>query len=429
MSSIETTQGLERRVQLIVPAETVKKAVSGELKRVAKNAKIDGFRKGKVPATMIEKMYGASVRQEVLGELLQRTFFEEMMKEKVNLAGRPTFNIDKFEDNKDVEFTATFEVYPEIKLKGLETIEVEKPVVEITDADIEKMIGVLRKQQANWKEVERVANASDRVTIDFTGTINGEEFQGGNAEDFVLLMGQGRMIPGFEEGIVTHKAGEKFNIDVTFPEDYQSENLKGKKAVFAINLKKVEEMELPELTDEFVAKFAAKTVAELRAEVLKNMQRELNNAIKGRIKTQALEGLLKANETDVPTSAVELEVETLRNQAAQRYGMTKEQATQLPSELFQAEAKRRVQIGLLLGTLIAEHKLVADEVRVTAMLEEIASAYEKPAEVVEYYKNNAELMNNLRNAVLEEQVIDMLLEKAKVTEKAMSFDEIMAQKA
>ncbi len=431
MSSIETTQGLERRVQLTVPAETFEKAVREELKRVAKNAKVDGFRKSKVPPAMVEKMYGASVRQEVLGELLQRAFFEEMMKEKVNLAGRPTFNVEKMEEGKDVEFTATFEVYPEVELKGLDTIEVEKPVVEITDADIEKMIDVLRKQQATWKEVDRAAKADDRVTIDFTGSIDGEEFQGGKAEDFILLMGQGRMIPGFEEGIVGHKAGDKFDIEVTFPEDYQAENLKGKKAVFAINLKKVEEMELPELTDEFVSKFGptTKTVADLRAEIVKNMQRELNNAVKARVKAQALEGLLKANEIEVPASAVELETEALRNQAAQRYGMPKEQAAQLPAELFQGEAKRRVQVGLLLGALMAENKLVADEARVIAMLEDMASAYEKPAEVVEYYKGNAELMNNLRNVVLEEQAIDALLEKAKVSEKAMSFDELMAPKA
>lgn len=431
MSTIETTQGLERRVQLSVPAEMVEKAVREELKRVAKNAKVDGFRKGKVPHAMIEKMYGAAVRQDILGELLQRTFFEEAMKEKINLASRPTFNVETFEEGKDVVFTATFEVYPEVELKDLETINVEKPVVEIADADVEKMIEVLRKQQATWKEIDTEIKVNDRATIDFKGSIDGEEFQGGKAEDFVLLMGQGRMIPGFEEGLVGHKVGEQFDINVTFPEDYHAENLKGKAAVFAINVKKVEEMELPELTDEFVAKFGpnTKTVTDLRAEIVKNMQRELKNAVKSRVKAQVLDGLLKANDIEVPAATIDQEIEVLRNQAAQRFGGNKEQAAQLPRELFEAEAKRRVQVGLLLSAVINSNKLEASDERVNAMLEEMAGAYEQPAEVISYYKENKELMNNLRNVTLEDQAIEALLEKATVTEKAMSFDEVMQQQA
>ena len=431
MTTIETTQGLERRVSITIPADSVKSAVREELKRVAKNARVDGFRKGKVPPHIIEQRFGASVRNDVLNDLLPRHFFDLMFQEKVNLAGRPTFAVDSYEEGKDLQFTATFEVYPEVKLQGLENIKVEKPTVEITEADIDKMVDVLRKQQATWAETQDAAKAEDRVTLDFSGSIDGEEFEGGKASDFVLLMGQGRMIPGFEEGIVGHKAGEQFDINVTFPAEYHSENLKGKAAKFAVNLKKVEVMVLPELTDEFVSKFGpnSKTVADLRVEIKKNMERELKNELVSRVKNQVIDGLIEQNPLDVPAAAIEQEIEVLRNQAAQRFGGNAQQAAQLPRELFEEQAKRRVQVGLLFSEVIASNELKADEARVKAMIEDIASAYEQPAEVIEYYNKNKELMNNIRNVVLEEQAVDAVLAKAQVTEKASSFDEIMNPQA
>ena len=431
MTTIETTQGLERRVSITIPADSVKSAVREELKRVAKNARVDGFRKGKVPPQIIEQRFGASVRNDVLNDLLPRHFFDLMFQEKVNLAGRPTFAVDSYEEGKDLQFTATFEVYPEVKLQGLENIKVEKPTVEITEADIDKMVDVLRKQQTTWAETQDAAKAEDRVTLDFSGSIDGEEFEGGKASDFVLLMGQGRMIPGFEDGIVGHKAGDQFDINVTFPAEYHSENLKGKAAKFAVTLKKVEVMVLPELTDEFVSKFGpnSKTVADLRVEIKKNMERELKNALVSRVKNQVIDGLIEQNPLDVPAAAIEQEIEVLRNQAAQRFGGNAQQAAQLPRELFEEQAKRRVQVGLLFSEVIASNELKADEARVKAMIEDIASAYEQPAEVIEYYNKNKELMNNIRNVVLEEQAVDAVLAKAQVTEKASSFDEIMNPQA
>ena len=235
--SIETLEGLQRRVTITVPADKIEAAYKEQLKGYAKNARVDGFRKGKVPHSIIEQRFGLAARQDVLSDEMQRAFFEGVMAEKIALAGRPTFTPNNYQPGQDFSFSATFEVFPEVELKGLENIEVEKPVVEITEADLDKMVDVLRKQQATWAESQEPAKAEDRVVIDFVGSVDGEEFEGGKATDFVLAMGQGRMIPGFEEGIVGHKAGEQFDIDVTFPVDYHSENLKGKAAKFAITLK------------------------------------------------------------------------------------------------------------------------------------------------------------------------------------------------
>ena len=427
--SVETTQGLGRRLSITVPADTIKQAVKKELINAAKSVRIDGFRKGKVPMNIVEQRYGASVRQDVLGEAMQRSFVDAIIKEKINPAGAPNYVPGEYKEGEDFTFAVEFEVYPDVELKGLENIEVEKPVVEVNDEDVDAMLDTLRKQQATWKETDRAAEAEDRVTVDFTGSIDGEEFEGGKASDFVLAMGQGRMIPGFEEGLVGHKAGEEFVIDVNFPEDYHAENLKGKAAKFAIVLKKVEERELPELTEEFIKRFgvADGSVAGLRTEVRKNMERELKGAVRNRIKSQAIDGLVSANEIDVPAALIDGEIDVLRRQAAQRFGGNEKQALELPRELFEEQAKRRVVVGLLLGEVISTNDLKADEDRVKTLIEEMASAYEDPSEVIEFYSKNKELMNNMRNVALEEQAVEALLAKAKVTEKATTFSELMNQ--
>lgn len=316
-------------------------------------------------------------------------------------------------------------------MQGLDTIEVEKPMVEVTEADIDAMLETLRKQQADWKEKAGVAATEDRVTIDFTGSVDGEEFDGGKASDFILAMGQGRMIPGFEEGIQGHKAGETFTIDVTFPEEYHAENLKGKAAKFVIDLKKVEERELPELTAEFIQRFgvADGSLEGLRAEVRKNMERELKGAVRNRVKSQVIEGLLKANPIEVPAALIDSEIDVLRRQAAQRFGGHEKQAHELPRELFEEQAKRRVMVGLLLGEVIRSNELKADEDRVKDLISEMASAYEDPQEVVQYYSKNKELMDNMRSLALEEQAVELVLEKAKATEKEMAFSQLLNQQA
>lgn len=427
--SVETTQGLGRRVTITVDKDVIENAVKSELVSVAKKVRIDGFRKGKVPMTVVAQRYGASVRQDVLGDLMQRNFVDAIIKEKINPAGAPNYVPGQYTPGEDFTFTVEFEVYPEVELKGLEAIEIEKPVVSVTDADVDAMLDTLRKQQATWKETDRAAEANDRATIDFTGSVDGEEFEGGKASDFVLAMGQGRMIPGFEEGVVGHKAGETFTIDVNFPDDYHAENLKGKAAKFEIVLKKVEESELPEFTEEFIKRFGVEdgSVEGLRAEVRKNMERELKGAIRNRVKTQAIDGLVNANDIDVPAALIDGEIDVLKRQAAQRFGGNEKQALELPRELFEEQAKRRVVVGLLLGEVIRTHELKADEDRVKALIEEMASAYEDPAEVIEFYGKNNELMNNMRNVALEEQAVEAVLSKAKVTEKETNFQELMNQ--
>ncbi|MEC7940744.1 MAG: trigger factor [Pseudomonadota bacterium] len=426
--TVETLEGLERRLNITVPAANIEDAVTAELRNIAKNRRFDGFRKGKVPMKMVAKMYGKAVRQDVMGEVMQRHFIEAIVKEKINPAGAPTFAPVENNEGADLVFNATFEVYPEVELKGLENITVEKPAVEVKDADVAEMIETLRKQQATWTEVDTAADAGSRATIDFVGSIDGEEFEGGKAENFPLEMGAGRMIPGFEDGIVGKTAGMEFEIDVNFPEDYHAENLKGKAAKFAIKVNKVEARELPELNEEFVAKFGATDGVEgLKAEVRKNMERELKQAVKNRIKEQAIDGLVNENNIDVPSALIEQEIGVLRQQAAQRFGGNTEAADQLPRELFEEQAKRRVVVGLLLGEVIKTEELKADDEKVKAIIEEMATAYEDPSEVIAYYEQNEQMMNNMRNVALEEQAIDAIIAKAQVSDKEVSFNELMNQ--
>lgn len=427
--SVETTQGLGRRISITIPADSIDAAVKKELIEVAKKVRIDGFRKGKVPSHIINQRYGASVRQDVLGELMTRNFVDAIIKEKINPAGAPDYVPGEYKEGEDFTYAVEFEVYPEVELQGLDAIEVEKPVVEVTDADVDAMLDTLQKQQATWKETDAAATAEDRATIDFNGSVDGEEFEGGKASDFVLAMGQGRMIPGFEEGITGKKAGDTFTIDVKFPDDYHAENLKGKDAKFDIVLKKVETRELPELTADFIKRFGVEdgSVDGLRAEVRKNMERELKGAIRNRVKSQVLDGMVEANNIDVPAALIDGEIDVLRRQAAQRFGGNEKQALELPRELFEEQAKRRVVVGLLLGEVIRINELKADEDRVKTLIEEMASAYEDPQEVIEFYSKNSELMNNMRNVALEEQAVEALLAKAKVTDKATSFQELMNQ--
>ncbi|MEW9798718.1 trigger factor [Alteromonas sp. CYL-A6] len=431
--SVETTQGLERRLTITVPAESVDSAVKSRLQQLAKTQRINGFRPGKVPVSVIKKRFGQAVRQEVAGDVMQQNFYQAIVQEKIQPAGMPKFELTKDEDGADLEFVASFEVYPEVEVNGVSDIEIEKPVVEIKDEDLDNMMETLQKQHATWKEVKRKAKKDDRVVIDFVGSIDGEEFDGGKAEDFTLELGQGRMIPGFEKPIVGAKAGEEVTVEVTFPEDYHAEALKGKDAVFKVNVKKVEGQQLPKLDDDFAKLFGVEEggVDALREEVRKNMQRELSQTLKAKLKEDVIAKLVEKNEIDLPQALIDQEIDALREQAKQRFAQQGGGANlpELPADLFADNAKRRVTIGLLLGEIIKQNELEASDDKVNEMIETSASAYEDPQEVIEYYKNNQELMQQMRNVALEEQAIEWVLDQAKVTEVTKAFDEVMNKQA
>ena len=431
--SLETTKGLERRLTISVPAEKVDVEVKNRLRQIGKTQRINGFRPGKVPPSVLQKRYGKSVRQEIAGEVMQRNFVEAIMAEKITPAGRPQFVAKSNEDGKDLEFEATFEVYPEVELSGLDKIKVERLVAEVTDKDLDEMFVTLQNQHKTWKENKRKTKKGDKLTINFVGRVDGEEFEGGKAENFELELGAGRMIPGFEKEITGMKVGEEKTINVTFPEDYHAENLKGKDAEFDITVSKTEGPVLPEVDEEFAKLFGVEEggVDALREEVRKNMTRELNQAIKTKVKEQVIEGLLEANDIEIPSALIAQEIEALRQQAMQRFQgqMDPKNMPNLPDDMFAEQAKRRVKVGLLLGEVIKTNELKVDENKVNELIETAASAYEDPQEVIEYYKSNKELNQQMQNVALEEQAVDKLVESAKVKDKKASFKEIMNPEA
>ncbi len=431
--SVETIDGLERRLTITVPAETVDVEVKNRLRHIAKTQRINGFRPGKVPPSVIQKRYGKGVRQEVAGELMQRNFVEAIVAEKINPAGRPEFVAKSNNDGEPLVFEATFEVYPEIELKDIEKIEVERPVAEVTDKDLDEMFVTLQKQHQTWKENKRKSKKGDKLTIDFTGRVEGEEFEGGKAENFELELGSNRMIPGFEKEIIGMKVGEEKTIKVTFPEDYHVENLKGKEAEFDIVVKKTEGPVLPEINEEFAKLFGIEEggVEALREEVRKNMERELTQALKAKVKEQVIDGLLAANDVELPKALVAQEVDVLRQQAMQRFAgqMDPKNMPELPAEMFTEQAEKRVKIGLLLGEVIKQNELKVDDQKVDELIESAASAYEDPQEVSNYYKNNQELYQQMQNVALEEQAVEFITEKAKVTDKETTFKDIMNPEA
>ncbi len=425
---VETNEGLERKMRVTVPSDRVESRVSDKIKQTAKEARLKGFRPGKVPLKEIKRRFGEGIRHEVSNDIIQLTYGEALRQEEINPAGLPKIEDIKNEEGKDLEYTAIFEVFPEVPIPSFEDILVEKPVSEVLDSDIDKMVDTLREQRTEYIAVERSSQEKDKINVDFEGFVDEENFEGGKAEGADIVLGSSSMIPGFEEGLVGLTTGEEKDLKVTFPENYQAENLAGKNAIFKIKVNSVSEPKLPELNDEFFKVFDVMEGGydTFRDEVRKNMERELDNAVNAKVKEQVLDGLHKTNELLLPQSLVDQEIARMRRDALQQFG--EEAASHLdpsllPSEMFSDQAAKRVKLGLLVNAIVEHKEVKPDDSKVKAMIETLASSYEDPEQVKSFYYSNEQQLNQIESMVLEEQVVELVMRSAQVTEKKVSYED------
>jgi trigger factor len=426
MVSVEALKGLERRLQVSVPASRVEQQVDKRLLNVSRTARIKGFRPGKAPIHVVRKHYGAQVREEVVGDLIRETFAEAVQREQLVPAGGPRIEPLAADKGGDLKYAATFEIYPKIELTGVEGMELIRPKASVADADVDAMLESLRKQRPEFVPVDRPSVDGDRLTINFEGKLDGEPFEGGKAEGHQFELGAGRMLKDFEEGVRGATAGETRSFDVAFPDDYPAKNLAGKTAQFAVSVTAVEETKLPEVNDEFCKAFGIEEggVEALRAEVRDNMERELGQAVRGRMKTQVMDKLLAANPLDLPTVLVEQEIRDMQLETLRRMGARS--ARQLPPrEPFEANARRRVALGLLLNEVIRSASIQVDAAQVQARLEEMVAGFDDPESARKQYVENEGAMRQLQMMVLEDQVVDHVVGKANVTEQLAAFKDIM----
>lgn len=423
----------ETQLTVKVPVGTIQGKVEGRIRSLAKTAKIDGFRKGKVPVSHIRAQYGAGIQQEVINDVIRDTVFEAMNEKKIRAVGVPNIDDVKLE-NDFLVYQATVETFPEVEVKGVSEIEVERQTASVSDEDVDVMIENLQKQRQTLETKDGALEDGDEATFDFEGSIDGEKFEGGSAENYRLVIGSGQMIPGFEDGMKGMKAGEEKTIKVTFPEDYQAENLKGKEADFKINVKEVKSPKLPELNEEFFELFGVKEggLDKLKADVRKNMEREIKNAGRNQVKQAAFDALLEKNEFDVPKAMLEQEINRQREQMLQRFAQqfganpNTFGADMLPNELFEDQALRAVRLGVLVSQIIDKEKIEVDQDRVTAFIAEAAENYEDPQEVIDYYTNDKQQRAGIESVVLEDQVVDYLLAQGKVTDKEVKYQDLLA---
>ncbi|WP_456417616.1 trigger factor [Thiolapillus sp.] len=430
--SVESGEGLVKRLLVNLPADKVNELVDAKLKEAARTVKMDGFRPGKVPLRVVRQRYGAQVRQDAYGELIQSSFYEAATQENLQPVGEPSIELREEEADGGLAYTATFEVMPEVEVADLSALEIKRPVTEVQDADVDNMIEKLRQQRTEWIEVERAAKNDDRLTLDFTGIMDGEAFEGGTASDISLVLGSGTMIPGFEAGLVGAKAGDKPVLELKFPDDYRVENLAGKDVTFNVEVKAVAEPKLPEVDEEFVKSLGVEdgTEESLRKEIRENMDREVRQKIKGRTKERVMDALLAANDISVPSAMISQEAAALKQQTQQEMSQSGQQSTMdLPLSMFEPQAERRVKLGILVGEIMRNNEMKVDQARVDETIAEQAATFEDPQEIIDWYKENAQARASVENVVLEDQVVDLILQQAKVEEEKLSFDELLNSKS
>ncbi|MFP4682203.1 MAG: trigger factor [Ectothiorhodospira sp.] len=423
--SVESLSNLERRMTVQVPAERIQDEVDRRLMSLTKRVRIDGFRPGKVPFKVVRKRYGEGVYQEVMSEVLQSSYQEALSQEQIVPAGAPEIEPRSMEAGQALEYVATFEVFPEVEPADLSGVTVHRPQVEVSDADVDRVVESLRSQRREWDDVERAAAEGDQVVIDFEGTIDGEPFEGNQGEDMPIELGSGRMIQGFEEQLVGVQPGEEKTLRVTFPEDYPAEHLAGRDVEFAVRVKHVREGRLPELDDAFAQAFGIEDggVEKLREEVRDNLKLQMTQAVKARMKDRVMDVLMEHHPIEVPEALVKEEIDRLREQAQGRPGAAQEDGG--PDEAYRDEARRRVILGLVIREIVRRQEIQVDPDRVQEELETMASSYQDPQQVISYYRSNKQAMNTLEAMVLEQQVVDWVLTQCQVADEPMSFEALM----
>ena len=424
--SLETGTGLERKLTVQVPAETVEAEVNNRLNSLKGTVRIDGFRPGKVPLKVIKQKYSGTILQEVAGELMQSSFREALTQENLNPAGDPVIQAQDLVLGQAMEYTATFEVYPEVALAPITDLSIEKLDASVEDSDVDNMIDVLRKQKMDWLPVDRAASDGDRMSVDFVGSIDGEKFDGGSANDMPMVLGAGQMIPGFEEKLKGLKTSEETTFKVPFPEDYAAQELAGKEAEFAVTVKKVEEPKLPEVDEAFAKAFGVESgdAEQLKSEIKANMERELSKRLSSLLKASTMDAMIAANPVDVPSATVRQEAETLKKQTE-----IQSPGSKLQVDAFMDEAKRRVQLGMILAEVAKIASLNIDAQTVKTRIEEMAKDYDDADEFIQYYMSNQELLRGVETLVMEDAVVGWITEQATVTTKSSSFDEVMNPEA
>jgi len=427
--SVDATGSLERELKVSLPTERIDNEINQRINELKQQIKIPGFRPGKVPANVINSRYGASVRAEVIEKLIRASLQDALTEQNIHPAGIPHLKDVQAEPGKPLEYIAVFEVYPSVELADFTQCQIDKPEVSVTQADIDSMLAKLQKQHAQWEKVEREAQEGDQVLVDFVGSIEGVEFQGGSAENVPVVLGSKTMIEGFEQGLVGAKAEADLTLNLQFPAEYHHAEVAGKPVQFKVRVKEVQAEKLPALDDQFAAQFDIKEggLDALSQEIRQNMQRELDFAEKAFVKNQVLEKLLEINEIELPKSLVQEEAKRLSHELAhelQRRTRSK-QVPQLPLENFMEQAQKRVKLGLLLAEIIKQHDIKADSKRVREKIEQLAAVYEQPELMVNWYYSDAERLAGVEAAVIEEQAVDKLLEQCNVQAKAMSYDEVV----